>query len=64
MIMRTLNTEEIRLVSEINDAAQRLDIVGKAKVMGFLAGLAAGANEPPRAMPEYSPETVTKSAVV
>jgi len=46
MLMRTLNTEEIQLVAEINASAQQLDIVGKAKAMGFIAGLAAQPAEP------------------
>ena len=52
--MRPLTAEEIRLVSEINEAAQGLDVIGKAKVLGFIGGLAAQAAsaEPPRLLPE------------
>ncbi len=52
--MRTLTAEEIRLVSEINEAAQGLDAIGKAKVIGFISGLTAQAApaEPPKLLPE------------
>ena len=52
--MRPLTAEEIRLVSEINEAAQGLDVIGKAKVLGFIGGLTAQAAsaEPPRPLPE------------
>ena len=45
MLKRTLTTEEISLVADINAAAQSLDTLSMAKVSGFIAGLAA-ANEP------------------
>ena len=52
--MRALTAEEIRMVSEINEAAQGLDVIGKAKVLGFIGGLAAqvAPAEPPRLLPE------------
>ena len=43
--MRTLNPEEIRLVAEINEKAQGLDIIRKAKALGFILGLGAEEGE-------------------
>ena len=52
--MRALTAEEIRMVSEINEAAQGLDAIGKAKVLGFIGGLTAqvASAEPPKLLPE------------
>ena len=41
MTLRPLNTDEIKLVAEINESAQKLDIIGKAKAAGFISGLMA-----------------------
>ena len=47
------------MVSEINEAAQGLDAIGKAKVLGFIGGLAAqvaaAKAEPPRFEREFMP---------
>ncbi|MBR2216503.1 MAG: hypothetical protein IJ849_12225 [Selenomonadaceae bacterium] len=40
-MLRTLNPEEIRLVAEILDTVQRLDIIGKAKAVGYISALRA-----------------------
>lgn len=44
--MRTLSADEIKFVNEINEKAQELDLVGKAKVAGFIAGLTAKSDTP------------------
>ena len=46
MNMRTLSADEIKFVNEINEEAQKLDLVGKAKVIGFMAGLTAKSDAP------------------
>lgn len=43
-----MSAEEIRLVNEINEAAQSLDIIGKAKTIGFISGLSVKNGEMPK----------------
>lgn len=43
---RTLSADEIKFVNEINEKAQELDLAGKAKVIGFIAGLTAKSDTP------------------
>ena len=45
MNVRPFTNEEVQMMNEINESVQRLDLIDKAKTVGFIAGLVSHADK-------------------